>query len=69
MFLFSDGLSPMSLKRIQKLEKLDYRSRKAELDLQFLYKCDDSNVILDFLNFLLEKIVILNIQLPTGFVN
>ena len=38
-------------KRIRKLEKLDYRLRKAELDLQFLCKCDDNNVIPNFLNF------------------
>ena len=33
------------LKRIQKFEKLDYRLRKAELDLEFLLRCRDSNVI------------------------
>ena len=37
--------------RIRELEKFDYRLRKAELDLQVLRKCDDSNVIPNFLNF------------------
>ena len=60
--------SENTVKRIRKLEKRDYRLRKAELDLQFLCKFDDSNVIPNFLNFRLQ-IVILNIHLPTGFVN
>ena len=33
------------------MEKLDYRLRKAELDLEFLCKCNDNNVIPKFLNF------------------
>ena len=40
-----------TFKRIRKLEKLDYRLRKAELDLEFLCKCNDNNVIPKFLNF------------------
>ena len=45
-----------TLKRIRKLEELDYRRRKAELDLEFLLRCKDSNVIRTFLNFrVLEK--------------
>ena len=40
-----------TVKRIRKLEKLDYRLRKAELDLEFLCKCNDNNVIPKFLNF------------------
>ena len=43
--------SKNTVKRIRKLEKLDYRLRKAELDLQSLRKCDDDNVIPNFLNF------------------
>ena len=35
--------------------KLDYRLRKAEIDLQFLWKCNDSNVIPNFLNFRLAN--------------
>ena len=42
--------------RIQKLEKFDYCLRKSELDLQFLSKCDNSNVIPSFLNFRLANI-------------
>ena len=37
--------SENTVKRIWKLEPLDHRLCKAELDLQFLCKCDDSNVI------------------------
>ena len=59
--------SENTVKRICKLEKLDYRLRKAELDLQFLCKCVDNNVMPNFLNFRWQ-IVILNIHLPTGFV-
>ena len=33
------------VKRIWKLKKLDYRLRKAELNLQFLCKCDGSNAM------------------------
>ena len=47
--------SENTVKRIWKLEKLDYSLRKAELDLQFLCKCDDSNVIPNFLNFRLAN--------------
>ena len=43
--------SQSTLKRIRKFEKLDYRLRKAELDLEFLLRCRDSNVIPNFLNF------------------
>ena len=43
--------SRSTLKRIRKFEKLDYRLRKAELDLQFLLRCRDNNVIPNFLNF------------------
>ena len=43
--------SENTVKRIHKWEKLDYRLRKSELDLQFLCKCDDNNFILNFLNF------------------
>ena len=60
--------SENTVKRIRKLEKLDFRLRKAELDLQFLWKCDDNNVIPNFLNFRLGDSH-LNIHLPTGFVN
>ena len=40
-----------TVKRIRKLEKIGYRLRKAELDLEFLCKCNDNNVIPKFLNF------------------
>ena len=39
------------IKRLRKLEKIHYRLRKAELDMEFLVKCRDSNVIPMFLNF------------------
>ena len=47
--------SENTVKRIRKLEKLDYRLRKGELDLQFLCKCDDNNVKPNFLNFRLAN--------------
>ena len=47
--------SENTVKRIRKLEKLDYRLRKTELDLQFLCKCDHNNVIPNFLNFRLAN--------------
>ena len=33
------------IKRLRKFEKIDYRLQKAELDLEFLVKCRDNNVI------------------------
>ena len=39
------------LKIIRTFEKLDYLIRKAELELEFLLRCRDSNVIPNFLNF------------------
>ena len=43
--------SRSTLKRIRKFEKLDYRLRKADLDLELLLRCRDSNVIAIFFNF------------------
>ena len=43
------------IKRLRKFEKIDYRLRKAELDLEFLVKCKDNNVIPKFLNSPLAK--------------
>ena len=40
-----------TIKRIQKLEKFDYHLLKAELDLKFLCKSDDKNVVAKFLIF------------------
>ena len=40
--------SQSTRKRIRKFEKLDYRLRKAELDLEFLLRCRDNNVIPNF---------------------
>ena len=47
--------SENTVKRIWKLEKLDYCLCKAELDRQFLCKCVDNNVMPNFLNFRLEN--------------
>ena len=47
--------SQNTVKRVRKLQKLDYCLRKAELDLQFLCKCDDNNVVPNFLNFRLAN--------------
>ena len=37
------------------MEKLDYHLRKAELDLQFLCKCDVNNVTPNFLKIRLAN--------------
>ena len=42
-------------KRLRKFEKIDYRLRKAELDLEFLVRCRDNNVIPRSLNFRLSS--------------
>ena len=39
------------LKILRTFEKLNYLIREAELDLEFLLRCRDSNVIPNFLNF------------------
>ena len=44
-----------TVKRIQKLEQLNYCLRKAELDLHLLCKYDNSNVIPNFLIFRLAN--------------
>ena len=47
--------SENTVKRFRKFGKHDYRLPKAELHLQFLCNCDDSNVILNFLNLCLAN--------------
>ena len=39
------------LKTIRKCEKVDYKLRKAKLDINFLTKCQQENVIANFLKF------------------
>ena len=36
---------------VRKFEKVDYKLRKVQFDLDFLYKCKDSDLIPNFLNF------------------
>ena len=36
------------IKRLRKFETIDYRLRKAELNLDFLVKCKDNNMITNF---------------------
>ena len=43
------------IKRIPKFQKIDYRLRKGELDLEFLVKCRDNNLIPKFLAFRLAN--------------
>ena len=43
------------IKRLRKFEKIDYRLRKAELDLKVLVRCIDNNVTPRFLNFRLAN--------------
>ena len=54
-YIIRSRYSENTVKRIRKLVKLDYSLRKAELDLQFLCKCDNNNVIPNFLNFRLAN--------------
>ena len=42
-----------TIKRLQKFKKIDYRFQKVELDLEFLARCRNKNVIPRFLNFYL----------------
>ena len=42
-------------KRLCKFEKIEYRLRKAEVDLEFLVKCRDNDMIPKFLNFRLAN--------------
>ena len=51
------------IERFRKFEKTDYRLRKAELDLEFLVKCRDNNVIPKFLNFRLANLLLKEIRL------
>ena len=43
------------LREVRQFEKLDYKLRKVQLDLDFLCKCKDSDVIPKFLNFRLAS--------------
>ena len=43
------------LKAIRKFEKVDYKLRKAKLDISFLVKCQNENIIPNFLKFRLAN--------------
>ena len=43
------------LREVCKFETLDYKVRKVQLGLDFLCKCEDSDVIPNFLNFCFAK--------------
>ena len=43
------------LKEVRKFEKLDYKLRKVQLDLDFLSNCKDNDIIPNFLNFRLAN--------------
>ena len=43
------------LKEVRKFEKLDYKLRKVQLDLDFLTNCKDNDIIPNFLNFRLAN--------------
>ena len=40
-----------TVKKLRKLEKLDYRFRKAQIDLEFLVNCSNNFVVPKFLIF------------------
>ena len=46
--------SDLIIKRLPKIEQIDYHLRRAELDLVFFSKCRASNVIPRFLKFCLS---------------
>ena len=48
-------LNKNTAKSNRRLKELDYCLPKAELNLQHLFKCDESDVILNFLNFRLTN--------------
>ena len=50
-------------KIIKRLRKIDYRLQKVELDLEFLIKCRDNNVIPKFLSFRLANLLLEEIRL------
>ena len=43
------------LKAIRKFEKVDYKLRKAKLDISFLVKCQNENIIPNFLEISLAN--------------
>ena len=43
------------LREVRELEKLDYKLRKVQLDLDFLCKCKVNDIIPNFLNFRLAN--------------
>ena len=45
----------MVLKAIRKFEKVDYKLRKPKLDISFLVKCQNENIIPNFLKFRLAN--------------
>ena len=45
----------MVLKAIRKFKKVDYKLRKAKLDISFLIKCQNENIIPNFLKFRLAN--------------
>ena len=56
------------LKTIRKFEKVDYKLRKAKLDINFLIKCQRENVIPNFISFV-WLIKTFEIRLPILNVN
>ena len=45
------GYKQNTVKKIRKLEKLDYRLRKAQIDQGFLVNCNSNSIVPKFLNF------------------
>ena len=43
------------LKAVRKFEKIDYKLRKAKLDISFLVKCQNENIVSNFLKFRLAN--------------
>ena len=55
LFIVWKRYSGEVLKAICKSEKVDYKLRKAKLDISFLVKCQNENIIPNFLKFRLAN--------------
>ena len=48
------------LKAVRKFEKVDYKLRKTKLDISFLVKCQNENIVPNFLKFRLANKTLVN---------
>ena len=55
-----------TVKLVRKMERLDFKRKKSELDLEFLLECQHQNVIPNFLYF---KLANRRLQTPNEYLN